>query len=258
MFDEHIVGTMKMLKEEVENNLSADYIEQSWNRDKELIRAVQTGNKELLKKIGGRFPEEEETQHYFANPLISTDLLRTRKNGMIIRNTTCRLAAGLAGVPSLYLHLISEKYGVLIEQATSIDYLLSDLSPEMFDDYCDLVANFSAAQYSEIIKDITLYISNHLQEQITVSKLSEIFHINTSHLARKFKKETGYTVSDYVNRQKINAAKLFFSMGYLSAMDVANLLGYNSYFYFSNTFKKIAGESPAQFMNRVQVEPYID
>lgn len=251
MKDEVIVHNFQTLDKEVDNNLSSEYIEKSWERDKLLIQAVQTGNKDLLKDIESFFPEEEKTQHYFANPVIETDILRTRKNGMVIRNTTCRISAGLGGVPPHYLHLISEKYGILIEQAPSVDFLLRKISPKMFEEYCDLVANFSVSKYSSTIKEIVLYISKHIEEQITVSRLAEIFHINTSHLSRKFKKETGYTVSEYVNRQKIDAAQLLFSMGHTVSIEVADILGYNSYSYFSNTFKKITGESPAKYIERM-------
>lgn len=232
--------------------LSTEYIEKSWERDNLLLRAVQTGNKDLLKEASALITKEEDRLYYYGNPIIASDMLRTRKNGMIIRNTICRVAAGLGGVPPLYLHLISEKYGMLIAQANSIDYLVDYLSEEMFDEYCDLVANFSASHYSSLIKDLVVYISNHLQQELSVSELAGIFHVNASHLSRKFKKETGYTISEYINRQKVDAAKLLFSRGHSSVANVASMMGFNSSSYFSKIFKKLTDESPADYIKRVK------
>lgn len=87
--------SLPILNNETENELSFEYIEKSWERDKLLLHAVQTGDKDLLKGTVNLFPEEEKHHHYFANPVIKADILRTRKNGLIIRNTTCRIGAGL-------------------------------------------------------------------------------------------------------------------------------------------------------------------
>lgn len=243
-----------------EEDLSLDYIERSLERDKLLIRAIQTGNKELLAEVGRIKGLEVNNKNYYANPIIEGDPLRTRKNGMIIRNTLGRIAAAFGGVPAIYLHLVSEKYALQIEQATSPEYLDNVVSPRMFDEYCDLVTNFSASKYSSLIKEIVIYIGSHLREELSVSMLADHFHVNAAHLARKFKKETGYTISEYVNHQKIEAAKLLFQGGEASVSEVAARLGFNSSSYFSKTFKKITGLSPAYYMQEVNegnVEPVV-
>ncbi|WP_373742434.1 helix-turn-helix domain-containing protein, partial [Jeotgalibaca porci] len=87
-------------------------------------------------------------------------------------------------------------------------------------------------------KEIVIFIGNHLREELNVSNLAATFHVNSSHLARKFKKETGYTISEYVNHQKIEAAKLLFQGGEVTVAEVSEKLGYNSNSYFSKIFKK--------------------
>lgn len=228
---------------------SMDYIEKSLERDLILIQAIQTGNQELLDKAAKYVEPETHHSYYYANPIIQEDPLRTRKNGMVIRNTLCRIGAALGGVPAIYLHLISEKYAIQIEQAQSPEYLEYIVSPNMFAEFCELVVNFSTAHYSNLIKEIVSYIGNHISEEVNVTILADAFHINNSHLARKFKKETGYTVSEYVNQQKIEAAKLLLQGKEMSVGEVAERLGYNSSSYFSKVFKKLTGESPIDYTN---------
>lgn len=231
---------------------SMDYIERSLQRDLILIQAIQSGNKELLSKAIRFSGLEISENHYYSNPIIKEDPLRTRKNGMIIRNTLCRIGAALGGVPAIYLHLISEKYAIQIEQATTIEYLEYSLTPSMIEEFCDLVIHFSMADYSSLIKEIVSYIGNHISEELTVTILAEMFQVNSSHLARKFKKETGYTISEYVNKQKIEAAKLLLQGKEISIGDVAEHLGYNSSSYFTKVFKRIVGTAPNEFLHNLK------
>lgn len=233
---------------QVEGN-SLDYIQKSMERDLLLIRAIQTGDRESLETVFNLSEVATNERFYYANPIIKEDLLRTRKNGMIIRNTLCRIGGALGGVPAVYLHLVSEKYGMQIEQATSTDYLENILTPKMVYDFFDLVMNFSTANYSNLIKDIVTYIGNHLSEELSVTILADLFHVNSSHLARKFKKETGYTISEYVNNQKIEAAKMLLQRKELSISRLAENLGYNSSSYFSKVFKNITGVAPSEYVS---------
>lgn len=230
-----------------EKGNSLDYIEKSLKRDLTLIQAIQFGNKEQLEAAATLIKNESRETNYYANPIIQGDSLRTRKNGMVIRNTLCRIGAAQGGVPAIYLHLVSEKYAIQIEQANTEVFLDNVVSPNMLNEFCDLVINFSMDKYSKLIKDIVNYIGNHISEELNVTNLSELFHVNKSHLARKFKKETGYTISEYVNLQKIEAAKLILQGKEISISEIAEKLGYNSSSYFSKTFKKMTGQSPLTF-----------
>lgn len=230
-----------------EEGNSVDYIEKSKERDLLLIKAIQTADKEGLDTVMNLSEVGTSHRYYYANPIIKEDLLRTRKNGMIIRTTLCRIGAAMGGVPAVYLHLLSEKYALRIEHATSLDELEESLAPKMLYDFYELVVNFSNAQYSNLIKQIVSYIGNHLSEELSVTILADLFHTNSSHLARKFKKETGYTISEYVNNQKIEAAKILLQRKELSVSQIAENLGYNSSSYFSTVFKKVTGTAPSGY-----------
>lgn len=235
------------------NDLSENEIEYSFYREQKLMLAISTGNRELLQEIWNTdYPFKKS---FYGNPIILDDELRSRKNGMVIRNTLCRIAAGNGGVTPIHLHYISEKYAIKIEQATSIEYLNKQLTWEMFEEYCDLVLNFSTSNYSQTIKDIVAYIATHLNEEITLTSIADQFHINNAHLSRKFKKETGFTVSDYVNHQRVDLAKLLFQDKTKSVLEVSDQVGFNSSSYFSKTFKKITGESPVEYVKRTHAIP---
>lgn len=179
---------------------------------------------------------------------IPTDPLRDRKNGLVIRNTFCRIAARNGGLPPLYLHHISEKYALMIERADSIDYIKNKLANSMFMEYVEAVNKFSTSAYSKLIKDIVSYIAQNLTNELTLSDLSKMFHVHPAHLSRKFKQETGMTVMEYIQYHRINHAKLLFQEGKTNILEVAALSGFNSSSYFDKVFKKVTNQTPSHYL----------
>lgn len=218
--------------------------------EQKVMDTIASGNtEEMSSYLYGAVDMKE----YPYNPIVRRlpqDPLRDRKNGLVIRNTLYRIAARKGGLPPIYQHLISEKYALKIENASSVDYLNHVLVHEMGDEYCQAVQLFSTLSYSVIIKQIVSYISNHLTETIKLSEVADGFHINASHLSRKFKQETGFTFIDYINQQKIEYAKLLFHEGNSSIIDVANISGFTSSSYFSKVFKKCTGISPKFYIEK--------
>lgn len=213
------------------------------------MNLIATGNVEGMKKLLREHKEEikeEKEDPYIVKRLLS-DPLRDRKNGFIIRNTVFRIAARKGGLPPLFVHHLSEKYALKIEQAPSIDYL-NNLSEEMLLDYANSVQTFSTSNYSKLIQEVVSYITVHLTEKLTLQIIAEKFHVHPSHLARKFKNETGMTIIQYINYHRVNYAILLFQEGYDNVLEVAQLSGFNSSSYFTRVFKKITGKKPTDYI----------
>lgn len=100
------------------------------------------------------------------------------------------------------------------------------------------------------IEEVINYIHNNLNNKISVLKLSEIFGLNYSYLSYVFKQITGYNVTEFINRQKIDRAKELLSEGDMKVKDIAHVVGFEDEFYFSRVFKKIEGISPTKFCYR--------
>lgn len=61
-----------------------------------------------------------------------------------------------------------------------------------------------------------------------------------------FRKVTGKSVIDYLNRFRIDMAKKLLLDTDLSISDVADMVGFQSEAYFSNVARKVTGMSPAR------------
>lgn len=226
-------------------------IDQSWQREQLILVALETGNREMIEDFLKLDSDSESIISRYGNPVIEGDTIRELKNGLIIQNTLCRIAAEKGGVPLRYLHNISEKYILLIEHQNNPDVLNEKIETMMLQEYLDLVLRLSINNYTELIKSVAHYISENIQESLSLSKIADHFHVNPSHLSREFKKETTFNLTDYINQQKINLAKLFLLQNNHTVMDVSGMLNYNSSSYFSKTFKKITGVSPKEYKNQL-------
>ncbi|MFT4006925.1 MAG: AraC family transcriptional regulator [Lacrimispora sp.] len=100
--------------------------------------------------------------------------------------------------------------------------------------------------YRERIEQLKKYIAAHVEERLDLDEISRKFYINRYYLSHYFKKETGFTLMQYVANQKVIAAKALLKEGH-SVTDVALQLSYNSDSHFIAVFKKLTGITPKKY-----------
>lgn len=102
----------------------------------------------------------------------------------------------------------------------------------------------------EPIKKAQEFIENNFQERISVDQLASMFALSRRNLERRFKKATSNTTVEYMQRVKIEAAKLSLESSRENINEVMYKVGYTDSKTFRNTFKKITGLSPIQYRNK--------
>lgn len=102
-------------------------------------------------------------------------------------------------------------------------------------------------QERSVIADMIDYIERHLQEDLSLQQLAARFFLSREYVSRRFRQETGVTLSEYVERHRMeHATKLLANRTYKVA-DIAEMVGYTDEKYFSKVFKKHTGLSPQQY-----------
>ena len=91
------------------------------------------------------------------------------------------------------------------------------------------------------------YIDEHIFEAISLSSLAAYLHLSREYTATLFKQEVGVPVSAYVNEKKLMLARDLIRDDEYSLTDIAKMLGYANYGYFSRLYKKRFGVSPSQY-----------
>lgn len=94
------------------------------------------------------------------------------------------------------------------------------------------------------------YIRYHLDEAVRLSELAEHVGLNESYLSTLFKRETGLTVTEYVQRERIDTAKNMLKYSDYTAMQIATTLGFSSQSYFTRVFRSNTGLTPTEYRKR--------
>ena len=100
------------------------------------------------------------------------------------------------------------------------------------------------------IKKAQEFIESNFQEKITVDQLASMFAIGRRNLERRFKKATSNTVVEYIQRVKMEAAKMNLESSRENVNEVMYKVGYTDTKAFRNTFKRITGLSPVQYRSK--------
>ena len=106
----------------------------------------------------------------------------------------------------------------------------------------------------ESIKKAQEYIESNFQNKITVDQLASMLAISRRNLERRFKKATANTVVEYIQRVKIEAAKMSLESSRENVSEVMYKIGYSDPKAFRVTFKRITGLSPIQYRNKYNRE----
>lgn len=94
----------------------------------------------------------------------------------------------------------------------------------------------------EIIFQAMHYIRTHYS-QISLNEVAKSVALSPAYLSNLFKRETGKSYSQYLNRVRIEASKQLLRENH-SLADVAQRVGFSDQSYFTNVFRKYEGMSP--------------
>lgn len=91
------------------------------------------------------------------------------------------------------------------------------------------------------------FINDNIEKNLTISEISRSTLIPKSSLYKMFHTHLGCTISEYINSKRVKKATELLINSEMSVAEISEKLGFSTQQYFSKTFKKIKGVSPAQF-----------
>ncbi|MHA9740173.1 response regulator [Robinsoniella peoriensis] len=108
---------------------------------------------------------------------------------------------------------------------------------------------YRKAETSEnLMKKVECYIIENMAEPITAAVLASEFGLVAPYLSTLFKEYSGYTLSQYIQKIRLDRAKNLLEMDEeILAKDVAEMVGYPNPLYFSKVFKKKIGVYPSEY-----------
>lgn len=92
--------------------------------------------------------------------------------------------------------------------------------------------------------------ANIKQEDLSREVIANAVFLNPDYLSRLFKQQTGVSLSEYVQQQRLNLAKNLLTQTSLPVGNIALDLGYSSFSYFTRVFKAATGCAPMEYRKR--------
>ena len=101
------------------------------------------------------------------------------------------------------------------------------------------------------IDQISQFMSEHLDGSLHFEDICRISGMSSTALKSYFKEQTGMTVMNYYQRQRINKARRLLRDSNMNITQISELLGYSSLHSFSHQFKRITGLSPTDYLKTI-------
>ncbi len=225
--------------------LSIQILEKRYETEHNLIQAVTNGQVHKAELYFSNMTSRQFEQR-------TTNPVRDLKNYGIVLNTLLRKAVESAAVHPIHIDAISSQYARRIESITSESGCIS-LYKEMVRKYCLLVKNHSLKGYSLLVRKVITRIDYDLTADLSLKVQAEYLNVNPSYLSTLFKKETGMTLTEYINRKRIENALLLLNSTDMQIQMIAQYCGITDVNYFTKTFKKIVGKTPKEYREMINV-----
>ncbi|MBR3965978.1 MAG: helix-turn-helix transcriptional regulator [Clostridia bacterium] len=99
------------------------------------------------------------------------------------------------------------------------------------------------------VRYIVSYLRIHFREQVSLAALAKEVHLTPNYVGDLFRRETGVSFTDYVQRLRLNYATNLLVSSDLPIADISVQSGFHSVSYFIRTFRLANGKTPLEYRN---------
>lgn len=151
--------------------------------------------------------------------------------------------------------LQAESMAEMADKAVELldDVYLCEVTETMIDSVLAAGMDDTADTMQETVRQAAVYVDEHYFETLTLSGLSEQFHVEHSYFSKLFKKLTGETLMMYIAKLRIRKAKEYMKENAGSLTEIAFMVGYDDYTYFNKVFRKLTGVSPRDYKKSLEL-----
>jgi len=104
---------------------------------------------------------------------------------------------------------------------------------------------------SPMIQKAKAYIEANQSEDIRLAQVASAVNTSAFYFCKMFKQATGMTFTDYLARLRVEKVKSLLLNPHIRISEAAFQVGFQSLSQFNRVFRKVAGESPTAYRDRV-------
>ncbi|KQY94380.1 hypothetical protein ASD24_02125 [Paenibacillus sp. Root52] len=211
--------------------------------EKQLLRSIKNGDKTA-------FNQMTLTANYDGPGILSNyNQLRRIKNLGIYSIALAARAAIEGGLYPEIAYTLSDLHIQHIEDLREYSAVVAAIGDALID-FVDRVSNSKRKNFSKSIASCQEYIFNHLYENITLSVLAKKAGLQENYLSQLFKKETGVTITQFIQAEKIEEAKKMLELTQLPVTAIAAKLNFYDQTHFIKIFKKHTDLTPKKYRDK--------
>jgi AraC-like DNA-binding protein/ligand-binding sensor protein len=139
---------------------------------------------------------------------------------------------------------------MLPKQYESIVRLLAIFAQQLAAISHQVLTQAAAAEMPSITK-IRTFIAEHQSEELHLHDVAHAAHMSEFYFCKMFKRATGSTFTDYLARLRIETVKQKMFNAQTRVSEAAYAAGFQSLSQFNRVFRRIAGEAPTEFRERL-------
>lgn len=231
----------KRLIEESRNNQDYLKTENEIRGEKIILNAIKEGNLNYMQV----FDEQIFSNGQFLTD--SGDSMRDAKNTMLVFNSLFARTAIEGGLPVSICSRMERDFANGIEECKTLSKL-AVYNENMISTYVSKVhAHKMNPQISRAIAESCEYIKANAYKEISIESISSELGYSPYYFAKRFHKELGVKVLDYIKQVRIEYAKIELLSTNKSVDEISDLLHFGTRNYFSRVFKAETGMSPSEF-----------
>lgn len=223
----------KMKKSEI-----SDYYTYPIAIERKLRTAVRSRDKE-----GSQTLLNQILAHIYVSNNNNIEAIKPRITELIVVISRAAVDAG-ADINEIFL--INENFTTNIEEFTNLEDLSAWVS-NMLQRFISFTFEFDKVKHADAVYKVIEYIKSNYRRHMSLEDIAASTYLSKTYLSSLFKKETGYSISEYINIVRIERSKSLLMEENMSIIEIANLCGFEDQSYFTKVFKHIVGITPKKY-----------
>ena len=218
-------------------------VNSTWTAEQAAMKAIEDGDLNYKKAFSDLSSYDIYSESYQSD---SRRQFRKLHDSLISFIALCTRAAIRGGLSPETAYYIGEMYNDQIDVCHTASELMQ-VNNAMFEDFVHRVHEVKAKNLSLCIQTCCAYIQKHINEKINISDMASETGYVEYYLTKKFRKEMGMSVSEYVKNKRIEMARQLLTTTEKPVQDIATELGFNNTSYFTKVFRDATGKSPREY-----------
>ncbi|MRN52214.1 response regulator transcription factor [Paenibacillus monticola] len=143
--------------------------------------------------------------------------------------------------PAVYTEIL----GARNDKASVTTIFTEELIPAVTDFYNKL----GEKQAGKVVEEMKQQVEAYYDQSLSLQGIAQSYYMNQDYLSRIFKKATGKNFIDYLTDVRICKSKELMKFSKYKNYEIAQMVGYEDYRYFSQIFKKRLGMTIGEYRN---------